>query len=153
MGLEATGGNPTTKTQSIAKFINIKEKYDLCDIWRVRNPNAKKYTFRQRHHTGYLQRRLDYIFISNHMQPNVNKTDIKIAISTDHSPVYMDIITDDGAILRGPGFWKYNSSLKNDQTYKNELTNVIRNHLNDAQNMDKQLKMELLKYEVKKFTM
>ena len=153
MGLEATGGNPTTKTQSIAKFINIKEKYDLCDIWRVRNPNAKKYTFRQRHHTGYLQRRLDYIFVSNHMQPNVNKTDIKIAISTDHSPVYMDINTDDGAVQRGPGFWKYNSSLKNDPNYKDELIHVIRTHLNNAQNMDKQLKMELLKYEVKKFTM
>ena len=31
--LEATGGNPKTKNQSIAKFISIKEKYDLCDIW------------------------------------------------------------------------------------------------------------------------
>ena len=40
--LEATGGNPTTKTQSISKFISIKEKYGLCDIWRVRNPNEKR---------------------------------------------------------------------------------------------------------------
>ncbi len=43
--LEATGGNPKTKNQSIAKFISIKEKYDLCDIWRVRNKNKKRYTF------------------------------------------------------------------------------------------------------------
>ena len=39
--LEAKGGNPQTKTQSIAKFLNIKEKYDLCDIWRIRNDKEK----------------------------------------------------------------------------------------------------------------
>lgn len=35
--LEAAGGNPTSKPQSVAKFTNIKEKHNLCDIWRIRN--------------------------------------------------------------------------------------------------------------------
>ena len=87
------------------------------------------------------------------MQTNVTKTDIKIAISTDHSPVCMDITVDDGVIQRGPGFWKYNSSLNKDPVYKERLCNIIRTFLNEAQDMDKQLKWELLKYEVKKFTM
>ena len=149
---EAVGGRRNINTQSIARFISIKEKFDLCDIWRIQHPNDKKYTYRQRHHTGYLQRRLDYIFVSNYMQTNVTKTDIKIAISTDHSPVCMDITVDDGVIQRGPGFWKYNSSLNKDPVYKERLRNIIRTFLNEAQDMDKQLKWELLKYEVKKFT-
>ena len=70
--LEAEGGNPKLKNNSIAKFIKLKETYDLIDIWRVRNPNAKKYTFRQRHATGLLQRRLDFIFVSNSMQKNIS---------------------------------------------------------------------------------
>ena len=37
--LEAQGGNPTLKKKSLAKLIEFKETYDLCDIWRVRNTN------------------------------------------------------------------------------------------------------------------
>jgi hypothetical protein len=65
--LDAIRGNPITKKQGIAKFISIKTKYDLCDIWRIRNPHAKKYTLRQRHHTGYLQR------LHFHLKPHAGK--------------------------------------------------------------------------------
>ena len=34
--LDAAGGNPTLKNKSLAKLIEFKEAYDLCDIWRVR---------------------------------------------------------------------------------------------------------------------
>ena len=30
--LDAAGGNPTLKRKSIAKLIELKEAYDLCDI-------------------------------------------------------------------------------------------------------------------------
>ena len=40
--LEAKGGSPTLKKHSIAKFIEIKEMLDVCDIWRIRNPKIKK---------------------------------------------------------------------------------------------------------------
>ena len=66
--LEAEGGSPKLKKSSIAKIIKIKETHDLIDIWRVRNQHEKKFTFTQRHAAGFLQRRLDYIFISNSLQ-------------------------------------------------------------------------------------
>ena len=50
---------PTMKKKSIAKFIELKEKFDLCYIWRIRNPKTKIYTFRQKHVSGLIQRRLD----------------------------------------------------------------------------------------------
>ena len=43
--LESHGGKPTLKKKSIAKFIELKENFDLCDIWRIRNPKTKRYTF------------------------------------------------------------------------------------------------------------
>ena len=149
--LEATGGNPETKTQSIAKFLSMKEKYDLCDIWRIRNENKKRYTFRQRHYTGFLQRRLDYIFISNHLQPNVKKSDINTAIATDHSPVSMSLCLD-VLTQKGAGFWKFNSSLIKDALYKTGLIDLIRTFITNTSLENKQVKWELLKYEVKKFT-
>ena len=61
--VEAIGGNPKLKKNSVTKFIELKEKYYLCDIWRIRNLKSKRYTFRQHHASGLLQRRLDYFFI------------------------------------------------------------------------------------------
>ena len=34
------------KKKSIAKLIQIKEKINLYDIWRIRNPKIKRFTFR-----------------------------------------------------------------------------------------------------------
>ena len=57
--LEPKGGKPSLKQKSVAKILELKEEYDLCDIWRIRNPTKKLYTFRQNHSSGI--RRLDYI--------------------------------------------------------------------------------------------
>ena len=45
--LDAQGANPTIKTNSLAKLIEIKESYMLCDIWRVRNTKSKQFILRK----------------------------------------------------------------------------------------------------------
>ena len=40
--LETKGGKPSLKQKSVAKLLELKEEYDLCDIWRIRN-STKKY--------------------------------------------------------------------------------------------------------------
>ena len=35
ISLESLGRNPCLRKKSIAKLIQIKEKFDLCDIWRI----------------------------------------------------------------------------------------------------------------------
>ena len=47
ISLESLGGNPCLKKESIVKLIQIKEKFDLYDIWRIRNPKIKRFTFWQ----------------------------------------------------------------------------------------------------------
>ena len=66
--LEAQGGNPTQKKNSLAELIEFKGTYDLCDIWRVRNTKSKWFTFTQKHSSGFIQHRLDYILISKTLQ-------------------------------------------------------------------------------------
>ena len=46
----------------------------------------KSYTFRQNHSSDIINRRLDYIFISNKFNEFPNDTDIIPAFKTDHSP-------------------------------------------------------------------
>ena len=85
ISLESLGGNPCLKKKSIAKLIQIKEKFDLCDIWRIRNPKIKRFTFRQQHTSGFIKKRLAYFFVSNLLQESINKTEVLAAFSTDHS--------------------------------------------------------------------
>ena len=48
------GGIPKVKNKSVAKIIHVKESLGLCNIWRVRIPKKKWYTFRQKHVTGFI---------------------------------------------------------------------------------------------------
>ena len=84
--LGSDGGKPTI-------FFNfkggvIKGKLDLCDIliFRVRNPTARKFTWRCK--APFTQRRLDF-FISDEFQDNVFSVDIKPSICSDHSALYL----------------------------------------------------------------
>ena len=43
--LNVQGRNPTLKNRSLAKLIEFKETYHLCDMWRVRNTKSKWFTF------------------------------------------------------------------------------------------------------------
>ena len=76
----------------MAKLIQIKEKFNLCDIWRIQNPKITRFTFQQQHISRFIQRRLDYFFVSNLLQESVNKTDALAAVSNDQSPLlfYLD---------------------------------------------------------------
>ena len=70
----------------------------------------------------------------------------------DHSPVLFSLGKEKTKI-RGKGFWKFNSSLIKDQNYITEIKKLIRNFSNENESLfNCQLKWELLKYEVRKFT-
>jgi exonuclease III len=85
--LDRYGGNPIYNAKVMDKVTEIMENNDLIDIWRVRNPYLKQYTWRQRN--PLIQSRLDYWFISDSMQDMVKKADIKPAIKTDHSAIVL----------------------------------------------------------------
>ena len=54
--LETKGGKPLPKRKSISKLVDIKENLNICDIWRIRNPECQNFTFRQNHSTGFIER-------------------------------------------------------------------------------------------------
>ena len=46
--LESGGGNPILKKLVVSKLIELKESLNLGDIWQIRKPKSKAFTFRQR---------------------------------------------------------------------------------------------------------
>ena len=92
--------------------------YDLVDIWRIRNPDIKKFTWRQK--SPIIQRRLDYWLISDSLQDDVAKVDIVTAIRMDHSAITLEIDSLDDQ-QRGPSYWKFNNSLLDDALFIQRL--------------------------------
>ena len=126
--LDAKGGTLTLKSQSINKLTEINETLDLRDIWRVRNPTKRKYTFRQNHLSGITQWRLDYILISQNPQEYVKKCDVLNALSTDHSLIFCSI-SKRNEFNKGKGkdLWKFNNSLTSNTDFVEQMKQLIEN--------------------------
>ena len=152
--LETSGRSPLLKKHSISKFLEIKESLNLCDLWRVRNPKMKTFTFRQHHFLGLIQRRLDYLFISQKLQESVKKIQILSSFSSDHSPILASFVISNVS-LRGSGLWKFNNSLVTNAKFVEEMNEHIRktiSNFNNDPNLCDQMKWELLKYEIRSFS-
>ena len=107
--LETKGGNPCLKKQSLSKLLHIKEKLNLMIFGEfLKQNNITVYLIiellindtkfmliilyntntanRQQRFSGFIQRCLYYIFISQNFQEITKHIEILNAISTDHSP-------------------------------------------------------------------
>ena len=62
---------------------------DLCDICRIRNLDEKCFTWQFKN--PFLQRRLDYFFISDLLQDLVETADILPSVQSDHSTLTLTL--------------------------------------------------------------
>ena len=104
------------KKLSLAKLIQIKGTLYLCDIWRTRKPNVKRFTFWKNHVSGFIEQRLDFFLISNILQESIVKTDVLAFFCTDHSSIFFPLQLKTMP-TRGKAFWKFNSSLTSNAEY------------------------------------
>ena len=149
--LDAYGGNPKLKLNSIAEYTKLTKKFLLGDIYRIRNIDLKRFTFRQK--TPCLARRLDRFIISNSLQTRVSLCEILPSLLSDHSPLVMTIKTTTGDFRKGANYWKFNKLLLRDPTFTDEMRNKIREKKVELVDMDGQVKLELVKYEIRKYSM
>ncbi len=148
--LDRKGGDSRTNTITDS-FTELLGQYDLIDIWRCRNENVKRFTYRRK--TPLLFSRLDYFMISNNMQDFVTTVDILPNIWSDHSAISMHV-KHIATEKRGNSYWKFNSSLIEDDEYREQISNVIEECKGQYEDIcDKRVVWELLKYEIRKFTM
>ena len=95
---------------------------DLCDIFRTRNPDSRRFTWRRK--TPFLQRRIDYFLVSDSLQESTEMIDIIPSIASNHSAIILELRpTYEGN--RGRSYWKFNSSLTEDRQSVNSLKNEI----------------------------
>ena len=55
--LDEDGGSPELYIKSVSKLLPVMSEIDLCDIYGVRNPDSRRFTWQKR--SPFKQRRLD----------------------------------------------------------------------------------------------
>jgi len=147
--LDKNGGiQSMTKKNYWNRIQDFTQELGIVDIWRIRNGVKKRYTWRQK--TPRIQCRLDYFLITDHAQEIVLTSDILPSVLSDHSPISLTL-----KFLnqpdRGPGYWKLNVSLLQEEEYKLSIRKKLNELKTSLNNMDdKNLKWEMFKYEIRK---
>ena len=138
----------------LAKLIELKESYDLCYLWRVKNTTSKRFSFTQKHLSGFTQHRLDYTFISSTFQELANTTEIPTpSFKWLFSCALLSFKRKRLRYLRDKAFWKFNSFLTKEQNYITEIKKLIGSFCTKEKFFfNVQLKWEFIKYELRKFT-
>jgi len=122
--IDKKGGRPVTHEKSKLCLLGWMEELDLVDIWRKKNPSKFKYTWRS-YRKPFIYCRLDFFLVSFSLTSIIKKIEITPGFRSDHH-VVTNIIKFDNE-NRGPGFWKLNCSLLDNQDYINEIVECINN--------------------------
>ena len=112
--LDKQGGNNIFKNQAINAFETLKDKFNIFDTFRLKNPYKREYSW-ETLNPQIIKERIDVIFVSNALQDFVTETGIIPAHKTcsDHGIPYVKI-SGFGIPSSGPGIWKFNNKLLED---------------------------------------
>ena len=147
--IDKQGGVKESQSEYALNIMSIMDNLDLVDIWRIRNPESLKFTWRNRTRAGVVQSRLDYFLVSSCIANMINRIDIVPGIRSDHSMLYLYLETDKSE-RRGKGFWKFNSSLLKDKEYVVLMRNCIKNTMQENNHLcDKGLLLDLIKCKIR----
>ena len=83
--IDKDGGLHEKVSEYSKQIIELNDEFNLIDIWRISNPDTRRYTWRGLTRQGRVFSRLDFWLISAHMIYDLIKTDISPSIKTDHS--------------------------------------------------------------------
>ena len=139
--------------KSIFKMIEIKQTFDLWDIWGIRKKKSTRFTFGQSHAKGYIQRSLDFL---------LSQTCFKIYYQNWYQclsfqwpfPILLTVKLDKES-QRGRGLWKFNNSLLSDEYFVLKMKDHIPMSIetfNKKNIFNNQMKWQFLKFEIRKFS-
>jgi len=118
------GGSDNQTKQAVVESINkLMTKFNLKDIWRIKHPDLQRFSWRDK--AVKFQSRLDYFLLSKHLIKDTENCQILYFPHSDHSAVSISLKTKELKQERGPGFWKFNSSLLKHKIF----TEAIRKHI------------------------
>ena len=108
-------------TKSSKTMIKIMDEMGWVDVWRMKNPSVKDFTFYSNPHKCYS--RLDYFLIPRMLVASVTKCSIGSIHISDHAPISLSLC------LQSPKQtyrWQCNRAILSDQEFKEYIKTELR---------------------------
>ena len=94
---------------------NLMNELNLIDIYRKLHPKTRSFTYESK--TINLKSRIDFILVSRPISIEVQNAEIRMSVAPDHKATFLKINVR-SELKRGPGTWKFNNSLLEDDDFK-----------------------------------
>ena len=120
--LDKFGGN----LNLFRDFTAFKSSFQFTDAWRQKHPHVRQYTWFNSDYS--IGSRLDTFLVSRDLLCKVRAREITPCVMSDHDFVDISLKIDDSP-QPGPGIWKMNNSLLEDEDYCIRVQKVIEQHL------------------------
>ena len=147
--LDKKNGLSNTHIKCRNKILNIIKNYNLIDIWRISNPQKRKYTWNSNTKPPIFCR-LDYFLVTDTFRNLINKSTIQQGYKTDHSLISLNI--NFSIQKRGPGYFKLNNSLILDDNYNTNIIKCINDTVNSNRLAKPEILWELIKGNIRNYT-
>ena len=143
--LDKMGGS----TSIDARLSDFKSVHFLRDAWRLKHPRDRQFTWFNSDFS--IASRLDSFLISRYLCDEVVSCEIRPCVYFDHDFVYLDL--DLHTDVWGPGVWKFNNSLLQEDAFCASISDLIDSFLLSRSTFSSDLIMwDNLKYEIKRFS-
>ncbi len=152
--LDRMGGNHTISNNFKVvtnTLYDIMEQFNLGDIWRKKNPDTRRFTWKRRN--PLVKSRLDYWLLSQNIFDNVETVGMEPSVRSDHLAISIQLKSLQ-AETKGKGYWKLNNSFINESDYIEGIIKEVA--LWDEQSpelVDPRMKWEFLKYKIRQFSL
>ena len=114
---------------------------NLIDIYRKLHPKTRPFTYKSK--TINLKSRIDFILVSRPIAVEVQNAEIRMSVAPDDKATFLKINVR-SELKRGPGTWKFNKSLLEDDDFKERISS----HYPRIHVKDEQLSWELIKMKI-----
>ena len=137
------GRQPWKATNYRNSLVSLTDKLNLIDIYRQIHPTTKSFSYESK--PLNLKSRIDFFVISRSLSSCVKNVEIRTSIAPDHKSVFFNVGVKK-EFIRGPGLWKFNNTLLEDENYKDLIEFYYPQILNKySEVVDEQLLWELIK--------
>lgn len=144
--------NSSTTCPSLSDVVRdklnlLRGDWGLCDLWRIKHPDKKGFTFRR----GSYASRLDLFLVSNHISELVDSCKITPLVHSDHAMITFSVKT--SQVKRGPGLWKFDTLLLQNKDFIQKMTEFLEDWSVPPELQDPASAWEWMKFEIRKFVL
>lgn len=118
--LDRTSVKPSAIKNSSKTLKNLMKSRNIIDIWRLKNPDKKEFSFYSPVHNSYT--RIDYLLVEAADLLSVQKPEYHPRVISDHSPISLQIKTD---ISKTKHQWRFNPQLLLSLDFKKYINKII----------------------------